>query len=71
MIYLKCPSCGYIIGNRQVKYEAKLNEINNNPNADEDTKLLLKTQLIDSLGVKRYCCKMRIITFKQLTEIIK
>jgi len=71
MIYLKCPSCGYIIGNRQVIYESKLAEINNNTNIDEDEKLVLKTQLVDSLGVKRYCCKMRIITFKQLTEIIK
>ena len=71
MIYLKCPSCGYIIGNRQVTYELKLDEINTNPNIDDDEKLVLKTQLVDSLGVKRYCCKMRIITFKQLTDIIK
>ena len=71
MIYLKCPSCGYIIGNRQVIYESKLDEIMNNPNTDDDEKLVLKTQLVDSLGVKRYCCKMRIITFKQLTDIIK
>ena len=71
MIYLKCPSCGYIIGNRQVLYESKLDEIMNNPNTDNDEKLVLKTQLVESLGVKRYCCKMRIITFKQLTDIIK
>jgi DNA-directed RNA polymerase subunit N (RpoN/RPB10) len=71
MIYLKCPSCGYIIGNRQVIYESKLDEIMNNPNTDDDEKLVLKTQLVESLGVKRYCCKMRIITFKQLTDIIK
>jgi DNA-directed RNA polymerase subunit N (RpoN/RPB10) len=71
MIYLKCPSCGYIIGNRQIVYESKLDEIMNNPNTDDDEKLVLKTQLVDSLDVKRYCCKMRIITFKQLTDIIK
>ena len=71
MIYLKCPSCGYIIGNRQIIYETKLEEINSNQNIDEEEKLILKTKLIDSLGVKRYCCKMRIITFKQLTDIIK
>jgi DNA-directed RNA polymerase subunit N (RpoN/RPB10) len=70
MIYIKCPSCGYIIGNRQIYYEQKLKEINSDPNIDDDKKLELKTKLIDSLDVKRYCCKMRIITFKQLTEII-
>ena len=40
MIYLKCPSCGYIIGNRQVTYELKLDEINTNPNIDDDEKLV-------------------------------
>ena len=52
-------------------YEAKLDEIVSNPNLDEDAKLDLKTKLVDSLKLKRYCCKMRVITFKQLTDIIK
>jgi DNA-directed RNA polymerase subunit N (RpoN/RPB10) len=71
MIYIRCPSCGYILGNRQMLYEAKLDEIVSNPNLDEDAKLDLKTKLVDSLKLKRYCCKMRVITFKQLTDIIK
>jgi len=52
-------------------YEQKLDEINNNNNVDEEEKTVLKTKLVESLNVKRYCCKMRIITFKQLTDIIK
>ena len=71
MIYIRCPSCGYILGNRQILYESKLDEIMNNPNLDEDAKLDLKTKLVDSLKLKRYCCKMRVITFKQLTDIVK
>jgi DNA-directed RNA polymerase subunit N (RpoN/RPB10) len=71
MIYIRCPSCGYILGNRQMLYEAKLDEIVSNPNLDEDAKLDLKTKLVDSLKLKRYCCKMRVITFKQLTDIVK
>jgi DNA-directed RNA polymerase subunit N (RpoN/RPB10) len=71
MIYIRCPSCGYILGNRQILYETKLDEIMNNPNLDEDAKLDLKTKLVDSLNLKRYCCKMRVITFKQLTDIVK
>ena len=71
MIYIRCPSCGYILGNRQMLYEAKLDEIISNPNLDEDAKLDLKTKLVDSLKLKRYCCKMRVITFKQLTDIVK
>jgi DNA-directed RNA polymerase subunit N (RpoN/RPB10) len=71
MIYLKCPTCGTIIGNRQIPYEAKLQEIDNNPNIDEAEKLNQKNKLVESLELKRYCCKMRIITFKSMPLIIK
>lgn len=71
MIYLKCPTCGYVLGNRQKIYDKGLEEIESNPNNDEKTKLDLKNKLIESLEVKRYCCKMRIITYKNKTEIFK
>jgi len=71
MIYMKCPSCGYLLGNRQIIYEKGLREIMNNPNANEEEKLLLRIKLVESLNIKNYCCRMRVITFKQVTEIIK
>ena len=39
MIYLKCPTCGYVLGNRQKIYDKGLEEIESNPNNDEKTKL--------------------------------
>lgn len=71
MIYLKCPTCGTIIGNRQIIYEARLHEIDNNPNIDNVEKKNLKEKLVSSLNLKRYCCKMRTITFKSKPLIIK
>jgi DNA-directed RNA polymerase subunit N (RpoN/RPB10) len=71
MIYLKCPTCGYILGNRQKIYEQGLEEIESNPNNDEEKKLELKLKLVNSLELKRYCCTMRVITYKNKTEIIK
>lgn len=71
MIYLKCPTCGTILGNRQIMYEKGLEEIENNPNNDDELKKTLKTKLIDKLELKRYCCKMRVMTFKNKTLIIK
>jgi DNA-directed RNA polymerase subunit N (RpoN/RPB10) len=68
---MRCPTCGYILGNRQILYESRMEEIVNNPNTDDDIKLELKTKLIESLKLKRYCCKVRVMTFKQLTDIIK
>lgn len=71
MIYLICPSCGYVLGNRQKIYDIGLEEIESNPNNDEKQKLELKQKLVDSLKLKRYCCKMRVITYKNKCEIIK
>lgn len=71
MIYMKCPTCGTVIGNRQIIYEATLKNIENNPNLDEDAKLEQKNKLINGLELKRYCCKMRVITFKSMPLIIK
>jgi DNA-directed RNA polymerase subunit N (RpoN/RPB10) len=70
MIYIKCPSCGLLLGNRQMVYEKGLDEINSNPNTDNDKKLELKTKLVESLGLNRYCCKMRVMTYKNMPEII-
>ena len=71
MFYLKCPTCGYILGNRQEEYDLGLHEIESNPNNTEQMKLDLKEQLVKSLKIKRYCCKMRVITAKNKTEIFK
>ena len=71
MIYLKCPTCSYILGNRQKLYDEGLLEIQSNPNNDDLTKLNLEEELVKSLQIKRYCCKMRVITYKNKTEIFK
>jgi DNA-directed RNA polymerase subunit N (RpoN/RPB10) len=71
MIYIKCPSCGFLLGNRQIVYDKGVDEINSDPNTDDEKKLELKTKLIESLDILRYCCKMRVVTYKRLPEIIK
>ena len=38
MIYIKCPSCGTILGNRQQLYVKRLDDIDGNTNTDENTK---------------------------------
>lgn len=67
---MKCLSCSTIIGNRQVQYEKGLAEIDEKTFIGETEKKRLKTLLIDSLELKNYCCKMRIIGFKQKLDII-
>jgi DNA-directed RNA polymerase subunit N (RpoN/RPB10) len=71
MIYLKCPTCGTILGNRQQLYVKRLDDIEGNTSTDENTKNELKTKLFDEIKIENYCCKMRILTFKDLNNIIK
>jgi len=70
MFYIRCPSCGCLIGNRQIKYETTMEEINSDPNLSEAVKLELQTKLLKSFKLK-YCCNMRIKTYKKLNEFIK
>ena len=70
MIYLKCPSCSTVLANREIEYEKKLEKIVNDINTNEEQKRKLKTELINSLGLKNYCCKMRIMSYVQLIDII-
>ena len=70
MIYLKCPTCATVLANREIEYEKKLEKINNDTNINEEQKRKLKTELINSLGLKNPCCKMRIMSYIQLIDII-
>ena len=70
MIYLKCPTCATVLGNREIIYEKGMEKIMNDSNTNNDTKKQLKTELINSLGLKNPCCKMRIMSYIQLTNII-
>lgn len=70
-MYMKCPSCGMIVGNRQIPYETKMKSIDNNPNIDEKDKLEQKNNVIKELKLKRYCCITHIMGFKSMPLIIK
>ena len=71
MIYIQCPTCGYFLANRQKMYDNGLDEIESNPSLSEPEKLEKKNILVESLKLPRYCCKMRVITYKNKTEILK
>jgi DNA-directed RNA polymerase subunit N (RpoN/RPB10) len=70
MIYLKCPTCATVLGNREIEYEKGLEKIMNDNNTNDEKKRELKSKLLNSLLLKNPCCKMRIMSYIQLTEII-
>lgn len=70
MLYLVCPTCNEHLGNRQIIFDKQIDNIMNS-DEDDSVKEKLKSDLVNNLGLDNYCCKMRIITFKRLVEIIK
>jgi len=71
MLYLRCPTCKTILGNKQLLFEEESNKILNRTDINEEEKDKLRRELLDNLEIKRYCCRMRILTYVKYIEIIK
>lgn len=70
MLYLKCPSCRTILGNKQLLFEKGMEEICANTKNDDEINQQ-KEKLLDKLEVKRYCCRPRMLCYIDLIKIIK
>ena len=76
MLYLKCPTCNNLLGNKQIYYEENFDKIMKDHEMGKITQEeadKLKIELLDFLlpNKDRYCCRMRILTYKRLINIIK
>ena len=70
MLYITCPTCGYFLGPKTVKYEEEKKKIINDPKYSDEEKEELITKVLINLNIKRYCCKMRMMSYKDIVDII-
>lgn len=70
MKYLVCPTCGKVLGDIEIEYETKSEEIMTS-NLSEKEKVVKRKELIETMGINRYCCKMRIFTQIDPYKIIR
>ena len=71
MLYLSCPTCGFFLGKKVLYYETEKDKICYNSKISKTEKEKLLSELLLSLKLRRYCCNMRFMTYKDLsTEII-
>ena len=71
-VYIKCPSCGRLLADKELLFDKGIKEINNEIlNDDEREQRIMK--LVDSLQIPKnnYCCKMRILTYVDLYNVVK
>lgn len=64
MLYSSCPSCGKLLASKIIDFEKKKYNICSNNDINDDDKQKQLTHLLLSLNLKRYCCRMRVMTYK-------
>ena len=70
MLYITCPTCGYFLGQKTIEYEEQKELICSNPNLSNEQKEIDLTALVMKLKLRRYCCKMRVMSYKNLVDYI-
>ena len=70
MLYIVCPTCGYFIGKKTLQYEEEKEKICNNPELSDEEKEIKISEIILKLNIRRYCCKMRLKTYKDIVNIV-
>ncbi len=70
MIYITCPTCGFFIGSKTIEYETKKEQICSNTSLSEEEQAVEIQTLIKGLGLRRYCCRMRLMTGKDIVQDI-
>ncbi len=70
MIYITCPTCGYFIGSKAIEYDTKKAEICANNQLSEQQQAEEIQKLLKSLKIRRYCCRMRVMTTKDIVQDI-
>lgn len=72
MLYMKCPTCGLLLGDIQFEYETKFYNIENNDKLTKEQKDIKKMELVESFGLKnRYCCRSRLISYVSMVRLIR
>ena len=70
MLYIICPTCHYFLGQKTVEYESGKQSICSNPKYSTEQKEAELSKLLLSLKLRRYCCKMRMMTYKDIVQDI-
>lgn len=81
MLYIVCPSCGEVLGNKQLVYESEMKKTCDNMGidfdmvsrgvSDKDEDYVKARQAIVNKICRHWCCKQLLITYVDLVRLIK
>lgn len=74
IIPIRCFSCNHVLADKWVFFEEKCKELEKNKDNNKDnTKYFepyFKKDILDKLGLKRYCCRRHFLGNVDLIDII-
>ena len=70
MLYPVCPTCQLLLADKQIPYEKGYEKILNNDKLSNEKKQKEIEELLNNLGLIRYCCRMRMISFIDQSKLI-
>jgi DNA-directed RNA polymerase subunit N (RpoN/RPB10) len=70
MSYVICPSCGHLLADIEIEFTDKYNKIVENKELDEKKKEKEIEKLFEEFKVKKYCCRMRLISYFDPAKVI-
>lgn len=70
MLIPKCPTCKTRLADKQIPYTQAMTDICANKSMSHEDKEKAKMELLNKLEVVRYCCRMRILTFTNLPDLL-
>lgn len=73
IIPVRCFSCNHVLADKWVYFEEQCKEIEKNKDKKENIKYFdpyFKKEILDKLGLKRYCCRRHFLGNVDLIDII-
>jgi DNA-directed RNA polymerase subunit N (RpoN/RPB10) len=73
MAYIVCPTCNRLIGDKIIMFDEGIKKICDDPTLTPEQQTEKQIKLMDSLKIPkdRYCCRMRLMTYRDLVTIVK
>jgi DNA-directed RNA polymerase subunit N (RpoN/RPB10) len=62
MLYPVCPTCGHLLADIEVEFTYKYEKINESKDSDEKKGKEIEKLFVE-VKIKKYCCKMRLISY--------
>jgi len=70
MLYTICPTCGHLLADIELEFTEKYNNITESKDAEQKKDKDVE-KLFNDVKIKKYCCKMRLISYFDHIKVIQ